>query len=56
MRAARVGLLLLSVVIGCGGLSGCLVVGYSSGSGWWVWPGSVIITLLLVLAWFLTRR
>ena len=35
---------------------GCLVAGYSSGGGWWVWPGSLVITLVLVLVWLLTRR
>jgi hypothetical protein len=40
----------------CWGLTGCLVAGYSSGSGIWVWPGSIVITLVLALIWFLTRR
>jgi hypothetical protein len=40
----------------CGSLSGCLVVGYTSQGGWWVWPGSLVVTLILVLAWLLTRR
>lgn len=40
----------------CAGLSGCLVVGYSSGGGWWVWPGSVIVTLGLAALWWLSRR
>jgi fatty acid desaturase len=56
MKTARAALLLLSAAIVCCGLSGCLVVGYSSGSGWWVWPGSLVVTLLLFLAWFLSRR
>ncbi|HWG16250.1 MAG TPA: hypothetical protein VN678_00215 [Acidobacteriaceae bacterium] len=42
--------------LACAGLSGCLVVGYSSESGWWVWPGSVIVTLGLVALWWLMRR
>jgi len=36
-------------------LCGCLVAGYSSGSGFWVWPGSLVITALLIL-FFLLRR
>jgi len=36
-------------------LSGCLVAGYSSGSGFWIWPGSLVITALLIL-FFLLRR
>jgi hypothetical protein len=44
------------LTISCWGLSGCLVAGYSSGSGFWVWPGSIVVTLVLVLIWFLMRR
>ena len=40
----------------CVSLSGCLVIGYTSGGGWSVWPGSLVITLVLVLIYFLTRR
>ncbi len=37
-------------------LTGCLVAGYSSGSGLWVWPGSILLTVLLLLFYFLSRR
>ncbi|HEX9200312.1 MAG TPA: hypothetical protein VF865_12185 [Acidobacteriaceae bacterium] len=40
----------------CLGLGGCLVAGYSSGTGWWVWPGSLVMTLVLLLLFFLSRR
>ena len=40
----------------CTVLSGCLVAGYSSGSGFWVWPGSIVVTLVLVLLWLVMRR
>jgi len=40
----------------CVPLSGCLVAGYSSGSGFWIWPGSIVITLILVLIYFLSRH
>jgi len=43
-------------LLACAGLTGCLVAGYSSGSGFWVWPGSIVITLVLLLMWYLTRR
>jgi hypothetical protein len=31
-------------------------MGYSAGGGWWVWPGSVGITPLILLAMFLLNR
>ena len=37
-------------------LTGCLVVGYSSGSEWYVWPGSIIITATILLLMFLRLR
>lgn len=40
----------------CIGLNGCLVVSYSSEIGWWVWPGSIVITLAIALLWWLSRR
>jgi hypothetical protein len=40
----------------CAALPGCLVVSYSSGGGWWVWPGSLVVTVVLVLVWLLARR
>jgi hypothetical protein len=38
------------------GLSGCLVAGYSSGGGWFVWPGSVGLIVIVLLIVFLVRR
>ena len=40
----------------CGTLNGCLVAGYTAGEGWWVWPGSVVLTLILLLLFLLNRR
>jgi hypothetical protein len=37
-------------------LTGCLVVGYYSGSGWYVWPGSLIITAIMALVYFALRH
>lgn len=37
-------------------LNGCIVAGYSSGSGVWIWPGSLVITFVLVLLYFLMRH
>jgi hypothetical protein len=38
------------------GLSGCLVAGYSSGGGWFLWPGSLGLLVIVLLAIFLLRR
>ncbi len=37
-------------------LCGCLVAGYSTGGGWFVWPGSFGILLVVLLVLFLLRR
>ncbi len=50
-----------ALVLACCGLagssllSGCLVVGYSSRGGAFVWPGGIGLLLLLLLLWFLFR-
>lgn len=50
----------LSIVLtGCFatlGLSGCLVAGYSSGGGWFIWPGSLGFIVIVLLVIFLLRR
>ena len=53
MRAIWLGGMVLTV---CAGLSGCLVAGYSPSSGLWVWPGSLIASLVLMLLYLLTRH
>jgi hypothetical protein len=45
-----------AVVALCVSLNGCLVMGFSSGGGFWMWPGSIVITLVLLLLFFLNRR
>jgi hypothetical protein len=45
----------LGTLMVCASLSGCLVMGYSSGGGFWILPGSLVLTALLVL-WFLMGR
>ncbi|MGI4757660.1 MAG: hypothetical protein ACRYGF_12525 [Janthinobacterium lividum] len=43
--------------IACTALSGCLVAGYSSAGGGFVWPGGLgLVFVLLVVLWFLLRR
>ena len=62
MRAGRVGAFSRSLgtaaaaLMFCGTLNGCLVAGYSAGEGWWVWPGSLVLTLILLLLFLLNRR
>jgi 4-hydroxybenzoate polyprenyltransferase len=37
--------------------SGCVVVGgYSSGRGWFLWPGTIVIFLVMALIFVLLRR
>ena len=38
------------------GLSGCLAVGYSSGGGWFIWPGGIELLFIVLLVVFLIRR
>ena len=38
------------------GLSGCLAVGYSSGGGWFIWPGGLGLIFVVLLVVFLIRR
>jgi hypothetical protein len=38
------------------GVTGCLVAGYSSGGGWFVWPGSLGLLLIVVCIIFAVRR
>jgi hypothetical protein len=37
-------------------LTGCLVVNYSTGAGWSIWPGSLILTALILLFMLLRTR
>lgn len=55
-KAAKAASILGAMLLLCAALPGCLVVGYSTQSGWWVWSGSLVVTLLLLLVWLLTRR
>jgi fatty acid desaturase len=50
---------LLTILAACFatvGLSGCLGAGYSSGGGWFVWPGSLGLLVIVLLIVFLVRR
>ena len=52
---AKLATLFAASVATCG-LSGCLVAGYSSGGGWFVWPGSLGLLVIVALIVFLIRR
>jgi hypothetical protein len=50
MRELLVALLLLSS-------TGCIVAGgYSSGRGWFIWPGTFVVVVVILLLFFLLRR
>ncbi|WP_263382672.1 hypothetical protein [Granulicella arctica] len=40
----------------CLTLSGCLVAGYSSGAGFFLWPGSISLLVVVLFVVFLLRR
>jgi hypothetical protein len=55
-RVARIGGVLALSLMLLGTLSGCLVVGFSNGRGWFVWPRGFGFVLILILLVFLLRR
>ncbi len=38
------------------GCTGCLVAGYSSGGGGFIWPGGLGLVVMILLVLFLLRR
>ena len=51
MNKFGLGLLILMLT------SGCVVVGgYSSGRGWFLWPGTIVIFLVIAVIFVLLRR
>ncbi len=55
-RAAKIAGAAVVGAVACAGLSGCLVLTYSTDNGLWIWPGGVIVTLGLAALWWLMRR
>ena len=53
--AASVAFVIASAVLLSLGLSGCIVAGYSSSGGAFIWPGGLGLVLLLLLAFFFLR-
>jgi hypothetical protein len=51
MRLFTIGLLVAALS------SGCVVVGgYSSGRGFFIWPGTIVILVIVVILFLLLRR
>ena len=40
----------------CATLTGCLVFGYTSSGGWFIWPGSISLLIVILLLIWLMRR
>jgi len=57
MKSPRKLVLLSATLLLSPTITGCLVVRYSTGAGWSIWPGSVLLTVILVgLMLLLNRR
>jgi hypothetical protein len=50
------GLLAVVSLLGTGGLCGCLVAGYSSSGGAFIWPGGLGLLVIILLVVLLLRR
>jgi len=49
----RIGIVLLMQLLS----SGCVVVGgYSSERGWFLWPGTIVIFVVIAILFFVLRR
>jgi hypothetical protein len=55
LRRNRSGVIALAALPACSLLSGCLVVGYSSRGGAFIWPGGFGLIVIIVLLWLFLR-
>ncbi len=55
-NTVRGALILLASLISFVTFTGCLVVGYSSRGGWFIWPGSITLLIIILLIVWLLRR
>jgi CDP-diglyceride synthetase len=47
----------VGMLIAAGSLTGCIGVGYSSGGGWFIWPGGLgLLVVILIVVLVLRRR
>ncbi len=49
-------LLLAAALLATSGLTGCLVAGYSSNGGAFIWPGGLGLVVVILVVLFLLRR
>ncbi len=58
MRNLKIGRVLWLALVACAclPLSGCIMVGYSSRGGWFLWPGGLGLIFIVLLLLFLLRR
>jgi hypothetical protein len=54
-RLSAAGVVLLGAMV-CVPLTGCIAVGYTSGGGWFMWPGGLGLLLLIAIVLFVLRR
>ena len=43
-------------LLAAGSTTGCIMVGHSTGGGWFVWPGGLGLVVVVLLVLFLLRR
>lgn len=55
-HAIRIGFVLATLFAAPLILSGCLVAGVSSGGGFFIWPGSLGLLIVIALLFFFLRR
>jgi hypothetical protein len=55
-KATRDALIFASSLTLCTTLTGCLVFGYTSNGGWFIWPGSITLLIVIALIIWLLRR
>ena len=54
--AIRSSVLLTLLSFGMLSLTGCVIAGVSSGGGFFIWPGSIGLLVLILIAVFVLRR
>jgi hypothetical protein len=55
-KTTRGALIFAATLISFVTFTGCLVVGYSSRGGWFIWPGSITFLIIIALIIWLLRR